>query len=224
MIKNLLISSVVMLTSSLFGVNLSANTQGALVPIVVESTFRGERSWDIFSRLLKDRIIFLNSPINDVVANSIIAQLLFLDSEGSDKDIHMYINSPGGSVYSGLAIYDAMQLVKADICTYGIGICASMAAVLLTAGEEGKRFMLPNARTMIHQPHGGAQGQVTDIQIQAEEVVYLKERLIAIMAEHTGQDLEKLRTDMERDNYMSADESLNYRLVDAIFRSKSDEH
>ena len=212
--------SMVAISSSMF--ELSARTpSNALVPVVVEQTLRGERSWDIFSRLLKDRIVFLNSPIDSMVANSIIAQLLFLDSEDPNKDIHLYINSPGGQVYSGYAIYDAMHLVSADICTVGVGICASMAAILLASGEDGKRHILPNARVMIHQPLGGARGQATDVEIQAEELLLAKDNLVEILAKHTGKDPEQVREDMERDNYMSADEALEYGLVDSVLRPES---
>ncbi|MDE3270043.1 MAG: ATP-dependent Clp protease proteolytic subunit [Pseudomonadota bacterium] len=194
--------------------------QSALVPVVVESTARGERSWDIYSRLLKERIVFLNGGVNDVIANSVVAQLLFLDSEDSDQDILFYINSPGGEVYAGMAIYDTMQSIDADVCTYGYGKCMSMGALLLTAGEPDKRFALPNTRIMIHQPIGGARGQATDVEIQAEEIVYLKRRMAEIISSHTGQDLETIMADTERDNYMSAAAALEYGIIDHIVSSK----
>jgi ATP-dependent Clp protease protease subunit len=187
-----------------------------LIPMVVEQTGRGERSYDIFSRLLKDRIIFLGTAINAEVANLIIAQLLFLQSEDSEKDINLYINSPGGGVYAGMAIYDTMQFLKCDITTYCVGMAASMGAVLLAAGTPGKRYALPNARIMIHQPLGGAQGQASDIEIQAKEIMYIKENLNRILAEHTGQPIEKLSLDTDRDNYLSAADAKDYGLVDEV--------
>ncbi|HEY5517549.1 MAG TPA: ATP-dependent Clp endopeptidase proteolytic subunit ClpP [Coriobacteriia bacterium] len=189
----------------------------ALVPIVVEQTSRGERSFDIFSRLLNERIVFLGHEIDDQVADLIIAQLLHLESEDSEKDIQLYINSPGGSVTSGLAIYDAMQYIRCDVATSCIGQCASMAAVLLTAGAAGKRFALPNSRILIHQPWGGTQGQVTDIEIQAREMLRMRANLDEIMAKHTGQPVEKIHFDTERDNIMTAQEAADYGLVDAVF-------
>ena len=189
----------------------------ALVPIVVEQTSRGERSFDIFSRLLNERIVFLGHEIDDQVADLIIAQLLHLESEDSEKDIQLYINSPGGSVTSGLAIYDAMQYIRCDVATSCIGQCASMAAVLLTAGAHGKRFALPNSRILIHQPWGGTQGQVTDIEIQAKEMLRMRANLDEIMAKHTGQTVEKIHFDTERDNIMTAQEAADYGLVDAVF-------
>src|SRR5665213_284986 len=188
----------------------------ALIPIVVEQTNRGERSYDIYSRLLKDRIIMLGTPINDDVANAIIAQLLFLESEDPEKDINLYINSPGGVVTSGLGIYDTIQFMKAPVSTICVGQAASMGAVLLAAGAKGKRFALPNARIMIHQPSGGAQGQATDIEIQAREILKIREKLNKILADHTGQPLERIVTDVERDYFMSAEEAKQYGLIDDI--------
>ncbi len=189
-------------------------------PIVIEQTPRGERSYDIYSRLLKDNIIFLGTPIDDSVANAIVAQMLFLESEDPDKDIQIYINSPGGSVTAGLAIYDTMQFVKNDIVTYCIGQCASMGAHLLSAGTKGKRFALPNARIMIHQPSGGAQGQATEIEITFKEIQRLKENLAATFAKHTGQPLKKVIKDMDRDYFMSADEALEYGIVDKVLSER----
>ena len=187
-----------------------------LVPYVIEQTGRGERSYDIYSRLLKDRIIFLGDEVSDVSASLIIAQLLFLESEDPDKDISLYINSPGGSISAGLAIYDTMNHVRCDVSTICVGLAASMGAHLLAGGAKGKRFALPNAEVMIHQPSGGARGQATDIQIQAERILYTKQRLNQIMAENTGQPLEKVTQDQERDNFMSAEEALAYGLIDKI--------
>ena len=187
-----------------------------LIPMVVEQSGNGERSYDIYSRLLKDRIVFLGGVIDDDVSNIIVAQLLFLQCENETKDVHMYINSPGGVVTSGMAIYDTMQYLKCDICTYCIGQAASMGAVLLAAGTKGKRSSLPNSRIMIHQPLGGAHGQATDIQIQADEILRLKNNLIAIMAKHTGQKITKLDKDMDRDNFMSAKEATEYGIIDKV--------
>lgn len=192
----------------------------ALIPIVVEQTNRGERSYDIYSRLLKDRIVMLGTPINDDVANTIIAQLLFLESEDPDKDINLYVNSPGGVVTSGLAIYDTMQFMKAPVSTICVGQAASMGAVLLAAGAKGKRYALPNARIMIHQPSGGAQGQATDIEIQAKEILKIRERLNKILSDHTGKSVEKIADDVERDYFMSADEAKEYGLVDDILTKR----
>ncbi len=192
----------------------------ALVPMVVEQTSRGERGYDIYSRLLKDRIVFLGTPVDDYVANLIIAQMLFLDSEDSEKDMYLYINSPGGSVSAGMGIYDTMQYVKAPVATICIGQAASMAAVLLAAGAKGKRKCLPNARVMIHQPSGGAQGQSTDIQIQAAEIMRIREILNQILAKHSGQKVGKIHDDTERDRFMSADEAKAYGLVDEVILSK----
>lgn len=187
-----------------------------LVPIVVEQTNRGERAYDIYSRLLKDRIIFLGAPIDDVFANLVIAQLLFLEAEDPEKDINLYVNSPGGSVTAGLGIYDTMQYVKPPINTICLGQAASMGAFLLTAGTKGKRFALPNARVMIHQPMGGFQGQATEIDIHAREILKIRERLNEIMAKHTGQPLEKIAQDTERDYFMSAEEAKLYGLIDEV--------
>jgi ATP-dependent Clp protease protease subunit len=187
-----------------------------LVPIVIEQTNRGERAYDIYSRLLKDRIIFLGAPIDDVFANLIIAQLLFLEAEDPEKDINLYINSPGGSVTAGLGIYDTMQYVKPPINTICLGQAASMGALLLTAGTKGKRFALPNARVMIHQPMGGFQGQATEIDIHAREILKIRERLNEILVKHTGQPLEKIQNDTERDYFMSADESKRYGIIDEV--------
>lgn len=192
----------------------------ALIPIVVEDTNRGERSWDIYSRLLKDRIILLGTPISDEIANVTIAQLLFLESEDPDKDINLYINSPGGYVTSGLAVYDAIQHVRPNIKTYCIGQCSSIAAWLLSAGTKGKRYALPNSRIMIHQPLGGASGQATDINIQAKEVLSLKERMCRILAEHTGKNWEDVRKDIDRDYYMSAEKAKEYGIVDEVVSSQ----
>ena len=189
-------------------------------PIVIEQTPRGERSYDIYSRLLKDNIIFLGTAIDDNVANAIVAQMLFLESEDPDKDIQIYINSPGGSVTAGLAIYDTMQFVKNDIVTYCIGQCASMGAHLLAAGTKGKRFALPNARIMIHQPSGGAQGQATEIEITFKEIQRLKDNLAATFAKHTGQPLKKVIKDMDRDFFMSAEEALEYGIVDEVLSER----
>ena len=187
-----------------------------LIPIVVEQTARGERSYDIYSRLLKERVVFAVGPVEDYMANVIVAQLLFLESENPDKDIALYINSPGGSVSSGLAIYDTMQFIKPDVSTICIGMAASMGAVLLAGGAKGKRFMLPNSRAMIHQPSGGYQGQASDIHIQAQEILKIRERLNEILARHTGQTVDKIRLDSERDNFMSPTEAIAYGLVDKL--------
>ena len=186
------------------------------IPIVVEQTGRGERSYDIYSRLLKDRIIMLSGEINDAVASTVVAQLLFLEAEDPEKDIYIYINSPGGVVTSGMSMFDTMNYIKPDICTICIGQAASMGAFLLSAGTAGKRFALPNARIMIHQPSGGAQGQSTDIQIQAKEIQRLKDNLNTLLAKHTGQDVKKVELDTERDNFMSATEAFEYGIVDKV--------
>ena len=188
----------------------------ALVPTVVEQTGRGERAYDIYSRLLKDRIIFLADEVNDVTAGLVVAQLLFLEAEDPDKDIHLYINSPGGSVTAGMAIYDTMQYVKPDVSTICIGMAASMGAFLLNAGAKGKRYALPNSTVMIHQPLGGAKGQATDIEIHAKWILQIKERLNTILSERTGQPLEKVKADTERDNFMSAMEAKEYGIVDEV--------
>ena len=195
-------------------------TAQILIPTVVEQTGRGERAYDIYSRLLKERIIFLGTEINDTVSNLVIAQLLFLQSEDADKDISIYINSPGGVVTAGMAIYDTMRFLKCPITTYCVGQAASMAAVLLAAGEKGKRFALPNSRIMIHQPLGGAQGQATDIGIQAKEILRMKQRLNEILAEHTGQDVSVIENDTDRDYFMSAEEAVKYGLVDEVVVKK----
>jgi len=189
-----------------------------LVPMVVEQTGRGERAYDIYSRLLKDRIIFIGSVIDDVVSNVVVAQLLFLQMEDPDKDINIYVNSPGGSVTSGLAIYDTMQFVKCDVNTYCVGQASSMGAVLLTAGTKGKRFALPHARIMVHQPWGGAQGAASDIHIQAQEILGLRKKINDILAHHTGQKVEKIEKDTDRDFFMSAEEALKYGLVDEVVK------
>lgn len=191
-----------------------------LVPMVVEQTGRGERAFDIYSRLLKERVIFCVGPVEDYMANLIVAQLLFLESENPDKDIHLYINSPGGSVTAGLSIYDTMQFIKPDVSTICLGQAASMGAVLLAAGAAGKRYCLPNARTMIHQPLGGAQGQSTDIQIQAREILTIRERLNHILAFHTGQTVDKIQNDTERDNFMNAFASKEYGLIDEVLEKR----
>ncbi len=194
-----------------------------LVPIVIEQTARGERSFDIYSRLLKERVIFLVGPVEDQMANLVVAQLLFLESENPDKDIHLYINSPGGSVTAGLSIYDTMQFVRPDVSTMCIGQAASMGALLLTGGAKGKRYCLPNSRMMIHQPMGGFQGQATDIEIHAKEILLLRERLNTIMAEHTGQSLEQVSLDTERDNFMGGEDSVSYGLIDKVLSSRVSE-
>ncbi len=191
-----------------------------LVPMVVEQTSRGERSFDIYSRLLKERVIFIVGAIEDHMANLIVAQLLFLESENPDKDVHLYINSPGGSVTAGLSIYDTMRFIKPDVSTMCIGQAASMGAFLLSGGTKGKRYILPNARTMIHQPSGGAQGQATDIEIQAKEILFLRERLNSLLADHTGQTMEVIERDTERDRFMSAEQSVEYGLVDEVITSR----
>lgn len=191
-----------------------------LVPMVVEQTSRGERSYDIYSRLLKERVIFVVGPIEDHMANLIVAQLLFLESENPDKDISLYINSPGGSVTAGLAIYDTMQFIKCDISTLCVGQAASMGAVLLAGGAKGKRFALPHSRVMIHQPLGGFQGQASDIDIHAREILKIREQLNSMLAEHTGQDIETIDKDTERDNFMSAEESAEYGMIDKVIESR----
>jgi ATP-dependent Clp protease protease subunit len=187
-------------------------------PIVIEQTPRGERQYDIYSRLMLDRIIFMGTEVNDTVSNLIIAQMLFLESNDPDKDIHFYINSPGGSVSAGLAIYDVMKFVKCDINTYCVGMAASMGAFLLSAGTKGKRYSLPNSRIMIHQPLGGARGQASDIEIQAKEIMYLKKRLNEMLAAHTGQSMARIEEDTDRDNYMSAEDAVKYGLVDKVLK------
>lgn len=191
-----------------------------LVPMVIETTGKGERAYDIYSRLLKDRIVFIGTPIDDVVANLIIAQILFLNMEDPGKDINIYVNSPGGSVTAGLAIYDTMRFVKCDVATYCIGQAASMGAVLLAAGTKGKRYALPNARVMIHQPWGGAQGTASDIHIQAKEILKLKDQLNKILVQHSGQPLDRIEKDTDRDYFMSAEESKNYGIVDSVITTR----
>ena len=197
-------------------------TKANLVPIVVEKSGRGERAYDIYSRLLKDRIIFVGTAIDDMISNLVIAQMLFLDLEGKNQDISLYINSPGGSVTAGLAIYDTMQFINCDVATYCIGQAASMAAVLLAAGRAGKRYALPNARILLHQPWGGTQGSASDISIQAEEIVRLKKRLNEILAEHTGQPLERVEKDADRDFYMGPEAAHEYGLIDDILAKTKD--
>ena len=199
---------------------LDTNMLG-MVPMVVEQSGRGERSYDIYSRLLKERVVFLVGPVNDQTANLVVAQLLFLESENPDKDISFYINSPGGSVSAGMAIYDTMQFIKPDVSTLCTGMAASMGAFLLAAGAKGKRFSLPNSRIMIHQPLGGAQGQASDIEIQAREILYLRERLNAILAENTGRSLEQIAKDTDRDNFMSADAAVEYGLIDKVLTHRA---
>ena len=191
-----------------------------LVPMVIEQTSRGERSFDIYSRLLKERVIFIVGPIEDQMANLVVTQLLFLESENPDKDIHLYINSPGGSVTAGLSIYDTMQFIKPEVSTMCVGQAASMGAFLLSGGAKGKRLILPNARTMIHQPSGGAQGQASDIEIQAKEILFLRERLNRMLSEHTGQPMDVIERDTERDRFMSAEQSVEYGLVDQVITSR----
>jgi ATP-dependent Clp protease, protease subunit len=193
-----------------------------LIPMVIEQSGRGERAYDIYSRLLKERVIFLVGPIHDAMANLVVAQLLFLESENPDKDIHLYINSPGGSVSAGMAMYDTMQFIKPDVSTLCTGLAASMGAFLLCAGAKGKRFCLPNSRVMIHQPSGGFSGQASDIEIHAKEVLYLKSKLNQMMAEHTGQPLEVIERDTDRDNFMSAEDALKYGMIDRVFKNRSE--
>jgi ATP-dependent Clp protease protease subunit len=192
-----------------------------MVPMVIEQSGRGERAYDIYSRLLKERVIFLVGPVNDHTANLIVAQLLFLESENPDKDISLYINSPGGSVSAGMAIYDTMQFIKPDVSTLCTGLAASMGAFLLAAGAKGKRFSLPNSRIMIHQPLGGAQGQAADIEIQAREILYLRERLNYILAEKTGRSVEQISKDTDRDNFMSAEQAADYGMIDKVLTRRS---
>ena len=191
----------------------------SFIPMVVEQSNRGERAYDIYSRLLKDRIIFLGTPVNDVVANSIIAQLLFLAAEDPTKDIHLYINSPGGSITSGMAIYDTMEFIKPDVSTICVGMAASMGAFLLNAGAKGKRYALPNSEVMIHQPLGGAEGQASDIEIRAKRIIKLRDKLNGIMAERTGQPIERIEKDTDRDYFMSAQEALEYGIIDKVIES-----
>jgi ATP-dependent Clp protease protease subunit len=202
--------------------NPALDTQAlGLVPMVVEQSGRGERAYDIYSRLLKERVIFLVGPVNDQMANLIVAQMLFLESENPDKDISLYINSPGGSVSAGLAIFDTMNFIKPDVSTLCTGLAASMGAFLLAAGAKGKRFSLPNSRVMIHQPSGGSQGMASDIEIQAKEILYLRERLARIMADNTGQTIEQIHKDTDRDRFMSAEESVEYGLIDRVLTNRA---
>ncbi len=204
-------------------VNESTEPQaaGGLVPIVIEQTARGERSFDIYSRLLKERVIFLVGQVEDYMANLIVAQLLFLESENPDKDIHLYINSPGGSVTAGLSIYDTMQFIKCDVSTMCVGQAASMGALLLAGGTDGKRYCLPHSRVMIHQPMGGFQGQASDIDIHAKEILLIREKLNKILAKHTGQEIDKIRQDTDRDNFLSAEESVKYGLIDQVLSNRA---
>lgn len=193
-----------------------------MIPMVIETSGRGERAYDIYSRLLKERVVFLVGPVNDSTANVVVAQLLFLESENPDKDIHFYINSPGGSVTAGMAIYDTMQFIKSDVSTLCIGQAASMGAFLLAAGANGKRFALPNSRVMIHQPSAGFQGQASDIEIHAKEILYLKQRLNEMMAKHTGQPIERIERDTDRDNFLSAAEAADYGIVDKVLTGREE--
>ena len=188
-----------------------------MVPIVIEQSGRGERAYDIYSRLLRDRVVFIVGPINEMTANLVVAQLLFLESENPDKEIALYINSPGGSVYAGMAIYDTMQFIKPDVSTICVGMAASMGAFLLAGGAKGKRYALPNSRILIHQPSGGSQGQASDIEIQAREILYLRERINRILSDRTGQPMERIARDSDRDNFMSASDAVSYGLIDKIF-------
>lgn len=206
--------------SSIDTINPLSPVASGLVPMVVEQTSRGERSYDIYSRLLKERVIFLVGQVEDHMANLVVAQLLFLEAENPDKDIHLYINSPGGSVTAGMSIYDTMQFIKPDVSTMCIGQACSMGSFLLSSGAEGKRFCLPNARTMIHQPSGGAQGQATDIHIQAQEILKIRQRLNEVLAKNTGKTVDQIAEDTERDNFMSADESQEYGLVDQVLSAR----
>ncbi|WP_281269084.1 ATP-dependent Clp endopeptidase proteolytic subunit ClpP [Thalassotalea euphylliae] len=212
-----------MFTSHLtHSLNENNNIENALVPMVVEQTAKGERSYDIYSRLLKERVIFLCGQVEDHMANLIVAQMLFLESESPEKDIFLYINSPGGSVTAGLAIYDTMQFIKPNVSTVCIGQAASMGAFLLSGGEKGKRYCLPNSRVMIHQPLGGFQGQASDFEIHAKEILYIKEKLNRLMADHTGKPLEQVAQDTDRDNFLSAQDAVEYGLVDAILEQRAD--
>ena len=200
----------------------SSEPQGlGLIPMVIEQSGRGERAYDIYSRLLRERVVFLVGPVNEVSANLIVAQLLFLESENPDKDVSFYINSPGGSVSAGLAIYDTMQFIKSDVSTLCVGQAASMGALLLAAGAKGKRFCLPNSRVMIHQPMGGFQGQASDIEIHAREILFLRQRLNEILANHSGQDIKTIEKDTDRDNFLSADEAVRYGIVDTVLASRA---
>ncbi len=208
--------------ASMHGGSSVTPTALGYIPMVIEQSGRGERAFDIYSRLLKERVIFLVGPVNDQSANLVVAQLLFLESENPDKDVALYINSPGGSVYAGMAIYDTMRFIKPEVSTLCTGLAASMGAFLLAAGTKGKRFSLPNSRIMIHQPSGGAQGQASDIQIQAREILDLRERLNQMLAENTGQSVERIGIDTERDNFMSAADAVTYGLIDKVLTSRAD--
>ena len=216
------------MTANMMGTNMGSGMNSGymepqglgLVPMVIEQSGRGERAYDIYSRLLRERVIFLVGPVNDSTANLIVAQLLFLESENPDKDIYFYINSPGGSVSAGLAIYDTMQFIKPDVSTLCIGQAASMGAFLLTAGAKGKRYCLPNSRVMIHQPLGGFQGQASDIEIHAKEILYLKDKLNGMLSKHTGQPMDVIERDTDRDNFMSAEQAVAYGLVDKVLESR----
>ncbi|MBT5221421.1 MAG: ATP-dependent Clp endopeptidase proteolytic subunit ClpP [Gammaproteobacteria bacterium] len=201
---------------------ISPEAAGGLVPMVIEQTARGERSYDIYSRLLKERVIFLVGQVEDYMANLVVAQLLFLESENPDKDIHLYINSPGGSVTAGMAIYDTMQFIKPDVSTMCIGQAASMGSLLLTGGAAGKRYCLPHSRVMIHQPLGGFQGQASDFDIHAREILTIREKLNKILAHHTGQSMKKIQADTDRDNFLSAEESVDYGLIDKVLSSRTE--
>jgi ATP-dependent Clp protease protease subunit len=201
---------------------ISPEAAGGLVPMVIEQTARGERSYDIYSRLLKERVIFLVGQVEDYMANLVVAQLLFLESENPDKDIHLYINSPGGSVTAGMAIYDTMQFVKPDVSTMCIGQAASMGSLLLTGGAAGKRYCLPHSRVMIHQPLGGFQGQASDFDIHAREILTIREKLNRILAHHTGQSMKKIQADTDRDNFLSADEAVDYGLIDKVLSNRTE--
>ncbi|WP_284300316.1 ATP-dependent Clp endopeptidase proteolytic subunit ClpP [Thalassotalea loyana] len=203
--------------------DITSMTENALVPMVVEQTAKGERSYDIYSRLLKERVIFLCGQVEDHMANLIVAQMLFLESENPEKDIYLYINSPGGSVTAGMAIYDTMKFIKPNVSTVCIGQAASMGAFLLSGGEKGKRYCLPNARVMIHQPLGGFQGQASDFEIHAKEILHIKEKLNTLIAEHTGQPIEKVTEDTDRDNFLSATDAVEYGLVDSILEKRVDQ-
>ncbi len=211
------------MTNSIFN-GETTSIDNALVPMVVEQTSRGERSYDIYSRLLKERVIFMVGQVEDHMANLIVAQMLFLESENPDKDIHLYINSPGGAVTAGMAIYDTMQFIKPAVSTLCIGQAASMGAVLLAGGAEGKRHCLPNSRIMVHQPLGGFQGQASDIEIHAKEILSIRERLNGILAYHTGQDINKIQQDTDRDNFMNGEEALEYGLIDSVLSNRPEEN
>ncbi len=211
------------MTDRIHNMEWTNQIQNQVVPSVIETTSRGERIQDIYSRLLKERVIFVVGQVEDYMANLIVAQLLFLESENPDKDIHVYINSPGGSVTAGMSIYDTMQFIKPDVSTMCVGLAASMGAILLTAGAAGKRFALPHARTMIHQPLGGFQGQASDIEIHAKEILSTRERLNAVLGKHTGKPMEQISSDTDRDFFMSADESVEYGLIDKVLHSRAED-